>query len=139
MSTVIITGSRSIRDPAIVAKAIEAAVTGPWGAYGTIAEVTELWHGGAKGVDILAAEWARSRGITARAFGVTPAEWEASRFLAGKRRNYRMMREAAKDGRHAVVVAVYDCVSGGTSNAVTFAAHFQLPVYVELVKVGGAR
>ena len=134
---VVVTGSRSIADPDAVAKAIESAVTGPMGAYGTIDAVREVWHGGAKGADTLAAEWAASHGVTACAFVVTTAEWKADKFLAGKRRNYRMMRAASKDGRQVVVVAVWDGLSGGTAHAIGWAVALGLPVYVEHVRVGG--
>ena len=134
---VVVTGSRSIADPDAVAKAIESAVTGPLGAYGTIAEVAELWHGGAKGVDRLSESWAMDRNIKARCWPVSPKEWDERPKTAGKRRNYRMMKAAHADGRCVIVVAVWDGLSGGTAHAIGWAVALGLPVYVEHVRVGG--
>jgi Rieske Fe-S protein len=134
---VVVTGSRSIADPDAVAKAIESAVTGPMGAYGTIAEVAEVWHGGARGVDAMADDWAGVENLTIRRFPVSSKEWTEYPKTAGKRRNYRMMKAAKEDPRCVVVVAVWDGVSGGTAHAIGWAVALGLPVYVEHVRVGG--
>ncbi len=52
----------------------------------------------ARGADLLAAAWARSRGIPARPF---PADWNRDGKAAGFLRNVRMLRE----GRPDLVVA----------------------------------
>ena len=136
---VVVTGSRSIADPDAVAKAIESAVTGPMGAYGTLAEVAEVWHGGARGVDSMAAAWAIERNIGVRRWEVTPKEWADHPKTAGKRRNYRMMKAAHADGRCVIVVAVWDGLSGGTAHAIGWAVALGLSVYVHHVRVGGAQ
>jgi hypothetical protein len=67
----------------------------------------ELWptggielviHGGATGVDSLAAAWASIRHVPAQAF---PADWEAWGRSAGMRRNGQMLKE----GRPGLVLA----------------------------------
>ena len=132
---VVITGSRSITDKAAIGRIIVEAVTGPVGGYSKLADVEELWHGDCpKGVDRLAAAWAEQNGIKPVPWGVTDAEWEANRYLAGKRRNYRMVKAANNDPRHAIVVGVWDWVSGGTSHATTCAQAFDMPVYVRAIR-----
>lgn len=131
---VVVTGSRSITDPDAVARAIEAAVTGPLGAYGLVSEVAELWHGGARGVDSMAEAWATDRGVKVRRWFVSAKEWEDHPKMAGKHRNYRMMKAADADGRYVLVVAVWDGISGGTAHAIGWAAALGLPVYVEHVR-----
>jgi hypothetical protein len=56
-------------------------------------------HGGAGarledqtiGADLLAGEWAKARGLEARAYPVTQAEWDEFGISAGPRRNGRML------------------------------------------------
>lgn len=134
---VVVTGSRSITDPDVVAKAIESAITGPLGAYGLVSEVAELWHGGARGVDAMADLWASEQKITVRRWEVSSKEWTEHPKTAGKRRNYRMMKAAKDDPRCVVVVAVWDGLSGGTAHAIGWAVAFGLPVHVEHVRSGG--
>ena len=131
---VVVTGSRSITDPDAVARAIEAAVTGPLGAYGLVSEVAELWHGGARGVDSTAEAWATDRGVKVRLWPVSAKEWEDHPKTAGKRRNYRMIKAAHADGRCVLVVAVWDGISGGTAHAIGWAVAMGLPVHVEHVR-----
>lgn len=134
---VVVTGSRSIADKAAIGRIIKEAVTGPVGGWGTLADVVELWHGDCpKGVDRLAAAWAEEHGIKVVPWPVTEAEWEASKYLAGKRRNYRMVKAASKDPRHAIVVGVWDWVSGGTSHAIACASACGLPVYTGALRQG---
>jgi hypothetical protein len=131
---VVVTGSRSIKDAAAVGQALVDAITGPVGGWGAVAEVTELWHGGAAGVDRLAAAWAVDHGIRAVPWEVTDAEWQADRRLAGKRRNYRMVKAASEDRRRAIVIGVWDWTSGGTSHALACAGAFGMPVFVRAVR-----
>jgi len=56
--------------------------------------VTELIHGAARGADSLAAAWAKSRGIPARAF---PADWKRHGKSAGYIRNTTMLHEGNPD------------------------------------------
>jgi YspA, cpYpsA-related SLOG family len=60
--------------------------------------LTRIIHGGARGADTLAAEWAAARGVAAQAF---PAHWERHGTRAGAHRNQQMLDE----GRPDVVVA----------------------------------
>ena len=54
-------------------------------------KITLLVHGGARGADTLAGEWAESRGVPVQAF---MADWERYGYRAGPVRNARMLREA---------------------------------------------
>lgn len=132
---VVVTGSRSIKDKAAIGRILIEAITGPIGGWSTLADVVELWHGNAAGVDRLAAAWAEENGIKPVPWRVTDAEWEADRRLAGKRRNYRMVKAAHDDPRHAIVVGVWDWVSNGTSHATNCGLVFDMPVYVKTVRV----
>lgn len=53
--------------------------------------ITLLVHGGARGADTLAGEWAESRGVPVQVF---PADWERHGYRAGAARNAKMLREA---------------------------------------------
>lgn len=57
-----------------------------------------LIHGGARGADTLAGEWARDRGVLAQVFPITPEEWRRLGRIAGPMRNDRMLREGKPDG-----------------------------------------
>lgn len=54
----------------------------------------EIAHGGAKGADILAADWAKDRGIKAQEF---KANWIGRPKTAGMVRNGEMLREFKPD------------------------------------------
>lgn len=136
---VVITGSRDGVDLSAIGPAVEAAVTGPLGGYGALSEVEELWHGDARGVDRAAAGWAAGVGITPRPWPATEAEWKRDPRLAGKRRNWRMLAAAKATGKHVVVVAVWDGLSGGTAHAIGWAVAMGLPVAVTVAKAGGAQ
>lgn len=59
-----------------------------------IREVTLLMHGAQRGADMLADEWARSRGIPVQPFH---ANWKLLGNRAGSARNARMLREGRPD------------------------------------------
>lgn len=54
--------------------------------------ITLLIHGGARGADALAADWASSRGIPTQAF---PADWKRHGRGAGPKRNQQMAEAGA--------------------------------------------
>lgn len=68
--------------------------------------IVEVIHGGARGADSLAGEWAKRKGIPVRVF---PADWKQHGRRAGPIRNQQMLDE----GRPTVVVAF----PGGTGTA----------------------
>lgn len=57
-------------------------------------DVEWLIHGGAKGADYLAGEWAKNRGIPITVF---PADWDRHGRSAGPLRNARMLAEGKPD------------------------------------------
>lgn len=96
-----VAGTRTITDKALV-----------WGAldelYGDDFLVTEIIHGGCRGVDTLAQDWAWANQIPEREF---PADWSKGPH-AGPLRNQRMIREAD------ALLAVWDGESRGTADAI---------------------
>lgn len=60
--------------------------------------ITLLIHGGARGADWLAGQWARKRSVPCRVF---PADWKTHGTKAGPLRNQQMLEE----GRPDLVVA----------------------------------
>lgn len=108
---VIIAGTRTITDPAIIAEAIALAGF----------DVTEVVSGGARGVDRLGEAWARARGIRVRVF---PAEWARYGRRAGPVRN-RTMAEHAD-----ALIAIWDGASRGTAVMIDAARARGLAIYV---------
>lgn len=77
--------------------------------------ITEVIHGGAKGADEMAGDWASDHGASVRRFD---AEWEEHGKAAGPIRNKRMLTEGQPD----LVVAFPDGplrLTKGTLNMVT--------------------
>jgi len=60
--------------------------------------VTCIIHGGARGADTMAGQWAYARGVLAQVFPITPEEWKRLGHMAGPMRNDRMLREGKPDG-----------------------------------------
>ena len=82
--------------------------------------ITLLIHGGAKGADNLAKNWAKSHGVKILPF---EAEWEKFGPAAGPIRNSRMIDE----GRPDAVIAFPG--GTGTANCVAKAYDKKIPVY----------
>lgn len=59
--------------------------------------ITAIIHGGATGADAMADDWAKSRGITIKAYPVTKEEWRMIGLSAGPRRNARMLKTEQPD------------------------------------------
>jgi hypothetical protein len=106
---VLVTGSRSIKDAAVVARILDAL---PF-------RVSKLVHGGAPGVDVFAGAWAtqQSPPIAVKvvrpdfaAYPVRTFKWKA--YIE---RDYAMVREAD------IVVAIWDGKSGGTRKTFEYA------------------
>lgn len=118
---VIVAGSRTVDDPALVQAAIDAS--------GFI--IGELVSGGqrswdkarrlAYGADYLAERWAQARCIPVTQFR---ADWKRLGRAAGPRRNGQM----AKYGQ--ALIAVWDGKSAGTYDMIKQAKQAGLPVYV---------
>ena len=110
----IIAGSRGITDPNVVLAAVAFAVS-----EGIVPSV--VISGGARGVDTLGEQWAKSAGIPVEVY---PAEWGKYGKKAGTMRNVRM-------GNIAIaLIAVWDGKSPGTKHMIDFARRNNLKVYV---------
>lgn len=86
-------------------------------------EITALRHGGARGADTLAGQWARARGIPEEA---RPANWE----LHGRSAGYqRYQRSAAMLAEGGVVRAVAFPGGKGTALMVALLKAAGIPVW----------
>jgi len=102
MARLLVTGSRTITDPRIVAYALCQVVH-------DLGPVAQLVHGGAKGVDQLAGIWAWERGIPVLPVPPDFRRWPASSRLAYLKRDELMVDEYATH-----VTAIWDGASSGT-------------------------
>lgn len=80
-------------------------------------------HGGARGVDTVAAAWAYSKGYAVEAY---PAEWDKYGRSAGYRRNAEMV------GKATAAIVVWDGESKGTKHTIDLLTEAKLP-YVLVV------
>ncbi len=108
---VIIAGSRSIADAAVVAKAVAASGFA----------VTCVLSGRASGVDRLGEVWAEQQGVPIEYF---PADWGRFGRAAGPLRNQRMADVAE------ALIAIWDGESTGTKDMIARARAKGLRVFV---------
>ncbi|MFP4601059.1 MAG: SLOG family protein [Persicimonas sp.] len=118
MSRVIIAGSRDITEPQDVFHAIKIAKTSGMA-------IDEVVTGGARGVDTIAHEAAKRKGVATKVF---PANWDEHGKAAGPIRN-REMAEYAD-----ALLAVWDGESRGTSNMIAEARKRGLEVFVVVMR-----
>lgn len=111
---VIVAGTRTVKDPAIVSAAIAAA---PF-------QITEMVDGDAPGVDRIAGFLATQWGVRRKIFR---ANWTLYGNAAGPKRNQQMAEYAD------ALIAVWDGVSRGTADMITRATVRGLPVYVHRI------
>ncbi len=107
MTTLLVTGSRSIKTQALV-----------WDCLDTLTPIpTLLIHGGASGVDTLAGTWAKSRGIATCVMRPNTKKWPINkhRWKAYTMRDYAMVDRAER------VVAIWDGTSSGTKLTLDYA------------------
>lgn len=83
--------------------------------------LTELVHGGCRGVDQKAAFWAMGRNIKVKEF---KADWPKYGRSAGPKRNKKMAKYAD------ALIAFWDGRSKGTANMIREAVLGELPVYI---------
>ncbi len=112
---VIVAGSRSIIDPAVVNRAIMESGF----------NMSEVVCGCAPGVDALGARWATSRCIPVTYF---PADWTGLGRAAGPARNREMAAYAD------ALVAVWDGLSRGTADMIREAKTRGLLVHVRVTR-----
>ena len=112
---VIIAGSRSINDYALVKQAIEKAAF----------SITEVVSGGANGVDKLGEKWALENNIPIKQF---LPDWNAHGKAAGPIRNSEMV--AYSDA----LIAVYDGISKGTKDTITKVQNANKQAFIYIVE-----
>jgi hypothetical protein len=115
MMRVIIAGSRGIEDPAVLDAAVAASKF----------EITEVITSNSRGIDQLAAAWAKRQGVP---LVIVPAQWNAYGGRAGHIRDERMA-----DGADALL-AVWDGFSRGTAHMIAVAKARGLPMHVHRVE-----
>lgn len=109
---VLISGSRSIKDPSVLQVAISLSRF----------PITELICGMCpEGVDKLALDWATENSIQVLPY---PADWKKFGRSAGMIRNTEMVKAAQ------AVIAVWDGKSPGTKNAIDRAKQLNCPIFV---------
>lgn len=113
---IIIAGSRDITDY----RTVKAAIYRAWNEWGR-PDVVEIVSGGARGVDAVGEEVARSEHLPVKRF---PADWNAHGRAAGPIRN-RQMAEYAD-----AAVLVWDGRSPGTKNMKAEMERLGKPVFV---------
>jgi hypothetical protein len=115
---VIVAGSRTIRDAAAVRAAVEDS--------GFLRDATEIFHGGARGVDSVAHDL--FDGVLP--VQVFPAEWSKHGRAAGPVRN-RQMAECAD-----ALVLVWDGRSPGSANMKAEMRRLGKPVFERIISGG---
>lgn len=111
---VIIAGSRTITDPAVLDEGLKQLAQAGW-------HITEVVSGGAHGADILGEQWAEEAGMPVRQF---LPDWEEHGRSAGFRRNAEMAVYA-----HAALV-LWDGVSRGARSMIDLMQGRGKPVIV---------
>jgi len=113
---VIIAGSSSIFDPAVLEQAIEASGF----------HITTVISGRCQGVDILGERWAERMRIPVLPF---PANWRRYGRSAGPIRNLEMAKQAD------AVLVVWDGQSPGAKNMQDIARDRKMPLHTHIVEV----
>lgn len=108
---VIVAGSREIADPAVVEQAIRESGF----------EITTLICGMARGVDLLAYDWAQKNNIPVEEH---PADWDRYGRSAGMRRNREMVAVAE------AAIIIWDGNSPGTENTLKLVKAKGIPFYL---------
>ena len=117
---VIIAGSRTITDMAILVQAISDSGFA----------ITEVVSGGASGVDTLGEQWADENGVGVRLFR---ADWDRHGKAAGPIRNCQMA------GYADALITLWDGKSRGTQDMIYQARLKGLKVFGVVVRGGGDR
>ena len=117
MTRVIICGSRTFADKALLTESLDTILSG-------LGEV-EIVSGHAKGADALAEEYAEQHGLKLSVFR---ADWKRYGKAAGPRRNQQMLEYAME--KEPVVVAFWDGRSRGTRNMIDQATAGDAAVHI---------
>jgi len=107
----IIAGSRGIVDIRYV----------QWAVHHSGIQISEVVHGGARGVDTLAGQWAAANNVPVKVF---PADWNTHGKAAGFMRNQEMAAYAQ------ALIAIWDGVSRGTQHMLQCAGNHKLRIHL---------
>lgn len=108
----IIAGSRTITDYKVLSDVLNTLVEFP---------ITQVFSGGARGVDSLAIQWAHEKNLPLQIFH---ADWDTHGKAAGPIRNQLMAAHAE------ALVALWDGKSRGTANMIEIAKKRRLASFV---------
>lgn len=111
----IIAGSRDLTDIDLIDKAIK---------HFGVKNITEVVSGGARGIDLLAIEWAEKHGILCTKID---ADWKKYGKVAGYKRNYVMLEYIGKNGQ---CIVIWDGKSSGSKHMADICKYDGLPVYL---------
>jgi hypothetical protein len=136
--TILVSGSRGITSDLAVRQALFSMLREALGdaPEGPLADderyirqcIKRLLHGGARGVDTLAANWARAIGLDQENIvKVEPSYSDFDALLAPKFRNMNTTYEADR------VFVVWDGLSGGTAHTIAWATAFGKPVHMRVL------
>lgn len=122
---VLICGSRDWDDPSIIWLVLD-------GCLADLHEEATVVHGGARGADRVAGEWAEERSVP---YIVFPADWDTHGKGAGYVRNRQMASYLTQDEESAMCFAFknnfnWDLNKGGTENMVKLCREAGVPTYV---------
>lgn len=113
---VIIAGGRNITDPSLLTAAV----------HDSEFEITEIVHGGARGVDEMADRFAQHRGVPCRIFA---GDWAGFGLSAGPRRNTEMAEYAD------ALILIWDGKSRGSADMLRKAKAKGLKIYQLIIEV----
>lgn len=113
---VIIAGSRHINERRIIERALCH--------YPGLDNLSEIVHGGCRGVDTLAGQWASDHGVKVTCF---PADWVTEGKRAGPIRNAKMAAYAD------ALLAIWDGKSLGTLDMINQMVALGKPVWVSMI------
>lgn len=120
-----ISGSRTIKNLTWVRESMQEfiAVTLPRMDLSCGSKVTEIIHGGASGVDMLAEQISRELYLPTT---IHRPDWRLEPRVAPKYRNLDILRGAD------CLLALWDGLSGGTAHTVAVAGYLEVPTHVKL-------
>ena len=121
---ILVTGSRNFDDIPALAQALDRVRAAARKKFGTEIRII---HGGARGADSLAAEWARRRGVE---FDEYRADWDKH----GKRAGFIRNRQMLDEGKPDMVVAFPVGESRGTRGMMKIAGEAGVTVYEPLAR-----
>lgn len=136
MLTIVVSGSRDYTNYPQFKSGMEIVISEWQYKLGLSKLEMILFHGGAKGTDLMADRWAKENGIEIKSF---PADWKdfsnpcIRKFkgdyeynaMAGVKRNEKMIKEAIKS-ENIVFIAFWKNESKGTLNAIELAEKYKI-------------